>query len=342
MTNAIESNVGHLWKANQATPGTVEPNASDAQVHLRKSTEDSLKAAKTYGSEEWVDGASWGSPGMYVDTVGGDCGSIAYQAQIETAGRGFASIIGVDVVTGTTPDFTHTITTSTASGANLTYRQTVGAVVGPWRNSFYDARVNKFTWTAGQQQNVARITENVFAMKAANWITAEPTAVDSGTDPFNWNDVTGSVTIDSITLPEVESETLELDRKLDVHRGDSAAPICFIPGKGEINRSMAALVTDTDIPLIKKILYGTATPTDGQAVSNTVTSVPMSSKYTRSATRSLQIDSGKIVPDPSDFEIGARPEGGKVPIAFGGRALMSAGAILTVIAKTGDEDPYVV
>lgn len=340
-TNAIESNVGDLWKSPQTALGTIALPTATTQVHLRKATEDSLKAAKTYGSEEWVDGASWGSPGMYVDTVGGDVGSIAYQGQIETAGRAFASIIGVDVVTGTTPDFTHTITTSTASGLNLTYRQRVGQTVGPWRNSFWDARVNKLTFTCGQQQNVSRITENVFAMKAAAWYTTDPTAADSGTDPFNWNEVTGSIAINSVTLPEVESETFEMDRKLDVHRGDSAAPICFVPGKGEMNRSMSALVTDTDIPVIQQILYGTSTMTDGLAVSNQVTTVPMTSKYTRSAVRSLQIDTPKVAVDPSDFEIGARPEGGKIPIAFGGRALLSAGTICTIVAKTGDAAVYI-
>jgi hypothetical protein len=340
-TNAIESQVGDVWKSKQAALGTIEPPASTTMKHLRKATEDSFKAAKTYGSEEWVDGASWGSPGMFVDTVGGDIGSITYQAQIETAGAAFASIIGVDVVTGTNPDFTHTITTSTAQGLNLTYYQKVGVNVGPWRNSFWDARCNKLTFTAGQQQKVAHIMENVFAMKAANWFTTDPTAADSGTDPFNWNEVTGSISINSVVLPEVESETFELDRKIEVHRGDSAAPICFVPGKGEITRSMSALVTDTDIPIIKTILYGTTTPTDGQAVSTAVQSVPMTSKYTRSAVRSLQIDTNKVAVDPADFEIGPRPEGGKVPIAFGGRCLLQSGTICTVIAKTGDSAVYI-
>jgi hypothetical protein len=340
-TNAIESNVGDLHKTKQTTLGTIEPSTATTMKHLRKATEDSLKPAKTYGSEEWVDGASWGSPGMFVDTVGGDVGSIAYQAQIETAGPAFASIIGVDVVTGTNPDFTHTITTSPVSGLNLTYYSAVGQSVGPWRNSFYDARVNKLTWTCGQQQNIARVMENVFAMKAASWASTAPTAVDSGSDAFNWNEVTGSLSVNSVTLPEIESETFELDRKLDVHRGDSAAPICFVPGKGEITRTMSALVTDTALPVIKQILYGTPTMTDGLAVSNQVQYVPMSSKYTRSAVRSLQIDTPKVAVDPSDFEIGARPEGGKIPIAFGGRALLSAGTITTIVAKTGDTGVYI-
>lgn len=339
-TNAIESGVGGLWRSKQAALGTIEPTASATMKMVRKTGDDALKAAKAYGSEEYVDGNSWGSPGMFIDTVGGDVGTITYQAQIETAGVAFAAIIGVDVVTGAPSDYTHTINTSTASGALQTYYQKVGAAVGPWRNSFWDARVNKLTFTCGQDQKVAHIMENVFAMKAASWFTTDPVAADSGTDPFNWNEVTGSILVNSIALPEVESETFELDRKIDVHRGDSAAPICFVPGKGEINRTMSLLVTDTAIPIIQQILYGTTSMTNGLAVSTTVTEIPMISVYTRTAVRSLSISTPKVVCDPNDFEVGPRAEAGKIPISFGGRCRATAGTICTIIAKTGDAASY--
>lgn len=330
-----------MWKTRQTALGTLEVSTATTMKTLRKTGDDAFKSAKAYGSEEYVDGQSWGSPGMFVDTVGGDVGTITYQGQIETAGAATASIIGVDVVTGVGPDFTHTQTTSTVQGLNLSYYQKVGAAVGPWRNTFWDARVNKLTVTCGQDQKVMHIMENVYAMKAASWYVTDPVAVDSATDPFNWNEVTGSITVNSIALPEVESETFELDRKIEVHRGDSAAPICFVPGKGEINRSMSALVTDTAIPIIKQILYGTTTPVAGTAVSNTVVSIPMVSVYTRSAVRSLSITTPLVACDPNDFEIGPRAEGGKIPISFGGRCLTSAGTLCTIVAKTADAATYV-
>lgn len=339
--NAIESVTGNVWKTKQSALGTLEPSSATTMKALRKTGDDAFKAAKSYGSEEYVDGQSWGSPGMYVDTVGGDVGTITYQAQIETAGAAFASIIGIDVVTGAPSDYTHTITTSTVQGLNLSYYQKVGAAVGPWRNTFWDSRVNKLTFTCGQDQNVAHLMENVYAMKAASWYVTDPVATDSGTDPFNWNEVTGSISINSTVMSEVESETFELDRKIEVHRGDSAAPICFVPGKGEINRSFSALVTDNTIPTIKQILYGTASPVAATAVSTTVVSIPMVSVYTRTAVRSLSITTPLVACDPNDFEIGPRAEGGKIPITFGGRCLTSAGTLCTIVAKTGDALTYV-
>jgi hypothetical protein len=59
--------------------------------------------------------------------------------------------------------------------------------------------------------------------------------------PFNWAEAVGAHTIDAVVFNEVDGETLVLDRHLDVHRGDSPAPVCFVPGKGTIDRTFSAL-----------------------------------------------------------------------------------------------------
>jgi hypothetical protein len=187
---------------------------------LRKTGDGALKAAKTYGSEEYVDGKTWGSPGMYVDTIGGDVGDVECQAQITNAGFQFAQIIGADTVTGTTPDYTHTIATGTVQGRYQTIYQEVGAAVGPFKNSFFDAKVNKLTFNCGQDQKVAHITQNIWALKAANWYTTSPTATDDGTDPYNWSEADAAHTIDATVFAEIDGETLRWTAHLDVHRGD--------------------------------------------------------------------------------------------------------------------------
>lgn len=340
--NAIESGVGDVWQVKQAALGTIEPTATAGTKHLRKVGDAALTAAKTYGSEEWVDGKQFGSPGMFVDTIGGDVGSITCQAQIETAGFCFAQIIGVDTVTGTNPDFTHTISTGSANGPYQTIRQKAGVAVGPWRNAFFDAKVNTLAFNCGQDDKVAKIEQGIWALKAAVWQTADPAAVDSGTDPFNWNEAAGAHTIDATVLPEIDGETLEIDRKLEVHRGDQAAPACFVPGKGEINTSFSAIVTDGTLPKMQTILYGTTTPTAGQEVSNAVNYVALESTYTRSAVRSLKLTRPRVAVSPEDFEVSPRAEGGGIPVTFGGRCLDNgATPMLTVVAKTGDTATYV-
>ncbi len=345
-TNAIESGVGDTWQCKQTALGTIQPPADLGNKHLHKSSDDALKAAKVYGSKEWVDGKQFGSPSMYVDTVGGAVGSVTSDGLIETAGFMVAQVVGVDVVTGIAPDFTHTISTGTANGPYQTFRQKVGATVGPWRNSFFDAKINKATINCSQQDKVMEVQQEIMAMKAANWFTVDPTATDAGTDPFNWNEATGAHTIDSGTGPvafeEIDGETVEIDRKLDVHRGDSPAPVCFVPGKGEINSSCTALVTDNTIPVIKRALFGTVTPVDGQGLSSTVNYIALESTYTRTAVRSLKITRPRVAVNPENFEIGPHAGGGKIPITFGGQCLDSGTAsMLTVVAKTSDATSYV-
>lgn len=339
---AIESGVGDVWQCKQSTLGTIQAANDTGQKHLRVVGDKALKAAKEHGSEEWVDGLAWGSPGIYVNTAGGEVGDLEFQAQPETAGWAFAQAIGSDVVTGASDPYTHTIATGSTSAALQTIRQQVGSAVGPWKNSFYDSRINKLTWNAGADQILAHITESILAMKSAEWFTTSPTAADSGTDPFNWHEAAGALTIDATVFNEVDGETIELDRKDSIHYGDSHLPVCFIAGKGEINRTFSALVTDNTLPVLKNALYSTTSPSNGTALSSTVQYVALESTYTRSASRSVKFTTPKVELKASDFEIGPRAEGGKIPVAFGGRCLKSGStAALTVVAKTGDSAAYV-
>lgn len=339
--NAIESGTGDVWQVKQTVQGTVQAPTDANTKHLKKVGDDALKAAVAHGSEESVDGLTFGSPGVFVDTIGGDCGTITAQAQIETTGFAFAQMLAVDVVTGTTPDYTHTIVSNNNAQPYNTFRQKVGNAVGPWRNSFFDSKIGKLTFNCGQDQKVAHIAQNVFSLAAGNWFTADPSAADSGTDPFNWNEVAGSLKIGSTVFNELDGDTLEIDRKLAVHRGDSAVATCFLPGKGEINRSFSGLVSDNLIPEIQNALYGTGTMTDGLAVAKTVQYRLLESTYTRTSVRSLKITTPKVQMKPDDFEIGPRAEGGKIPITFGGMCFLSGGTHITVVAKTGDATAYV-
>lgn len=341
-TNPIEAGVGNIWLSPQATLGTRPANTVTGTIHLRHA-DGGLKAAKTIGSEEWTDGRAFGSATQYIDSIGGAVGTVTFQGQIETAGAAFAFICGVDVVTGTTPNYTHTISVTNANGKLLTVWQNVGVAVGPQNEAYVDSQIGKLTWTCGQDQKVNHMAADIMSLTPAQYFTTAPTAVDSGTDPFLWQEVTGSVTVNSVVMPEAESETLEVDRKLDVHRGDKVSPVCFVPGKGEINRSVSAIVTDTTLPQYRNTLFGTTTMTDALNLAQTVFYMPITTTYTRNANRSLTIYTPRVAVKPDDFEVFPNATGGKVPIAFGGQVLFdtTTSLQLQVVAKTGDATAYV-
>ena len=342
MTAVIEAGVGDVHQIKQAAAGTIEPVGSTFK-HLRKVGDKAMKAAKTLGSEEWVDGENFGSPGHYVDTIGGDVGG--FVSQVQPGGvDGFlaAQIIGSDVVTGASDPYTHTIATSSAQGPVQTIRAKTGVNVGPFRQGWGDALVNKAVMNCGQDQKVMHWDQDFMALKAAVYATSSPSATDSGTDPYNWAEAVGALTIDATAFPEIDGETLEIDRKLDVHRGDSPAPVCFVYGKGEVMRTFSALVTDSVLPVLKAALYGSATPSHGDAVTSAVADVALESTYTRSASRSIKITTPKVLIRPDDWEVFPRAEGGKIPIAFTGRCVKDGStALLTIVVKSGDSAAYV-
>lgn len=340
--NPIEAGVGDVWYAKQTALGTIAPTAAASTVHLRKVGENVLKAARTHGSEEWVDGKAFGSPTIFVDKVGGDVGTVTFQGQIETSGLMFAQILAVDTVTGTTPNYTHTITSAGVSGPYGTWRQKAGSAIGPWRDAFWDAKLNRFVLNCGQDQKTMHHECGVMALKAGEVYSTDPTATDSGTDSFRWDEAAGAVTIDATAYDEIDGETLEIDRKLEPAMGQKLEPIALVPGKGEINSSFTAMVTDNTIPVLRNALYGSTTPADGTRPGGTITYVAMESTYTRNANRSLKITRPKVEMRTEDWEIGPRAEGGKIPVTFGGRCLASgATPAVTVVAKTGDSAAYV-
>jgi hypothetical protein len=343
MTTGIETGTGGLWASNQAALGTQAATSATSTIRLRKATDDSLSSNKKHGNEPYVDGDAYDSSAAYVDSVAGDVGTFTFQAQIETGAAIIARHVGVDVVTGAGDPWTHTVATGTANPVYQTIREKTGVAVGPYRAVWWDAIHNKVSLKCGDDQNVMHIASSIQALKAAEiGSVTDPVAVDSGTDPFRWGEQAGAVTIDAVAFPEITGEMLEADRAWTTQPGDNISPMFMVPGRGGITRTFDAAVTDTMLPFWLKTLYGTTTPTPGtQPVSQPVYAA-LKTIYTRTAvTRLLTIDTPKVELKPDDVVIGTKPLGGLIPIAFGGRAVKSGAASLTVTAKTGDSIAYI-
>jgi hypothetical protein len=335
----IESNVGTIVQGKQAALGTkLASNAAGLRrLRLR---EGGLKPIKEIGYEPYVDGSAFPDPTPYVTRLGGEVGDITSQGQIETAGFCFAQLIGVDVVTGGSDPWTHTSSTGNLIGGYQTIYQEMG-VANKLTMSFWDALVSKSVWRVGQDQMVAHLTQSIRAMQAGAWSTTSPTAADSATDPYLWSEVTGFATIDAVAYGEINGETLEVDRKLDDYMGDDVRPCCFVPTAGEITRSLATIVSNNTIPILKAALYNTASPTDGLAVDKTIKHVALGTKYVRSASRSIEFQTPKVVVDLGDLDLAPSPDGGAKNLTFGGRCRPSGGTALTVISKSGDSVAWV-
>lgn len=342
MSQGIESGIGGLWTSNQTALGTQAATSGASTKALRKATDDKFKSNKTNGREPYVDGAAFDSSTPYVEGVGGDIGSETIQVQIETGAALWARQIGVDTVTGAADPWTHTISTGATGPVPQTIREKTGAAVGPYRAVYWDAVLNKLTWNIGHDQNVGHLALAVQALKAAEiGAVTDPVAVDSGTDPWKWGEAAGAVTIGGVAFPEFSGETLDIDRGWTTYQGDNPEPVFFVPGRGAITRTFQGAVTDTLLPQILNALYGTTTPTVGTRPTAQPVNVALKTVYTRSASRTLTLDTPKVEVRPDDIAIGTQPAGGLIPIAFGGQCLAGGSPMLTITAKTGDSISYV-
>lgn len=337
----IESGVGGVWQTRQSVAGTIERSDATTMKRLRKADDDGgLSPRKTYGSEEFVDGLTWGSPGSFTQEVGGLVGTLKVQGQIEIVAYEAAQFFGSDVVTGASDPFTHTISSGTAVPALNTFYQRTG-VNTIVRQSFYDAKVSKLQLDAGQDENsrVLHTTIDVMALRAGAWFTTDPVAADSAVDPLLW---TEAVTrYNGTAFPELTGDKIEADAKLGVHRGQNSAPVCFTYSKGELMRTADGIVTDSLLAEIKNVLYNTTTPTNGLAIADTVIQVPIVATYTRSARRTLTITTPLVEIRPDDWAFGPRAQGGPIPVAFGGRCKAGGSPAITIVALTGDSAAYV-
>lgn len=334
-----ESNVGLLVQGKQTALGTPLAYNAAALKRLRL-RESSLKPIKEIGVEPYVDGSTFPDPTPYVTRTGGEVGDATLQVQPETGGFLFAQLIGSDVVTGGSDPYTHTISSGNFQGGYQTIFQKLGST-NNMNLRFADALISKGVWQVGQDQMVAHFTESIRALSAA-WFATDPTATDSGTDPFLWSEVTGEAKIDTVAFAEVSGEQLEIDRQLDDYMGDANAPCALVPTAGQVTRSLSAIVSNNTLPVLKDALFGSASPSDGTAVTSAIKHVDLATKYTRSASRSIEIQTSKVAVDLGDLDLAPNPDGGAKQFTISGRCRPNgATPSVRVIAKTADSAAYV-
>lgn len=342
MAVAIESGIGTLNFNKQAAKGTMATAASTAVGTNRpRLYEAGLKPNKVLGSEEYVDGQRFASPSQFVEKTGGEVGSVAIQVQPENAGLYYAQLLGVDTVTGASDPYTHTITSAGSAGGYGTWWETTGVSVND-KEVFWDTKIAKSTFEAGVDQRVAHHSMDLMSLKPGEVYTTAPTKTEDATDPYIWTEVIGAVSIDGTVINEVEGETLEIDTGMEPFWGDSQEPLQLIEKKGKITRSVKSIVTDATLLKYNKVIYGVTAPTAGTRPVATVMYFALDTKYTRSASRTLQITTPRVAVDPSEMAIDPQREGGKIELMFGGECLKNgATPALTIVALSADATTYV-
>jgi hypothetical protein len=339
---AIESGIGALNFGRQSAKGTAA-TASGTTIGFDRPKWEAghLNANKSLGSQEYIDGQRFASPSMYVDSVGGEVGSLTLQMQPENIGLYCAQILGVDVVTGSADPWTHTITSAGTSGGWGTWAQKVGSAVGPSRQLFTDAKIAKLGLTSSFGEKVLKAEMDIQAISAAKTYTTDWTKAETASDPLLHTEASGSFVVDGLTLGEITEAMVEVDTQMKPYFGDSITPLQLIEGKGMISRSWKTICTDETLLKFNKAIWGSASPTAGTAPANSVFYASMAQTFTRSANRTVTITTSNVAIDPATMDVAPKPEGGEVELTMGGRCLKSGGTpALQIVVLSGDATTY--
>lgn len=342
MTTAIESGIGTLNYGKQPAKGTPATAATTTVGYDRpKWFDGALGVAKKLSSEEYTDGNRFGSPTTFVDTVGGDVGSLVHQAQPENVGLRFAQTLGVDTVTGVSDPYTHTITSAGTSGAWGTWWAKVGAAVGPVRQMFSDCKTKKLAFMVGRDQKTMHLTEDIVSLNPGEVYASDPAKAENASDPYLWTEGTGAVTFDGTVDSEAHEETLEIDTGAQAYWGEDIKPCQIIEKKGTIVSAVKTIVTDATLLKYYKAIYGKTNPVAGDKPVKDVLYAAFTTLYSRSATRTLSISRPYIAVDPAEMVVGAQREGGPIEISFGGACLKNGGSpALTVVVLSAESTSY--
>lgn len=347
MSQVIESGIGSLNYGKQTAKGTIATAATVTSVYSQPKWFDGVLGAKdTAGEEEYIDGQRWGSPSVYVDTVGGQVGTLAIQAQPSTAALYMAQLLGKDTVTGAGDPWTHTITSAGTAGAYGTWWQKTGSAVGPVREAYFDSKIAKLVMTCSDKQNPMHYALDILALQAAETYTVDPAKTQDTADPYYWPETeaagVSTVELDGAAFTEVNEEVLEADTGMKAWWGNSQKPTQLIEGKGTIVRALHMIATDETIKKYRKALYGEEAPAAGKQPIKAIFYALFKTKYEKSATRKITYESPRVAIDAKDLAIGAHREGGEIPLVFAGKAEkgLSAEPALTVVALSGDAETY--
>jgi hypothetical protein len=244
----------------------------------------------------------------YVSQTGVE-GTPEFYVRDASIGFWLHKVLGADAVTGTT-NFVHTITPANTLPYITAWRD-IGDLL--WEQ-YLDCKVGSMTISADAG---APLTASVGIMgRSSTRLTtapdnATPVTVDNGA-VYNYNDVTGAVTLGGSVSALIRSFELTIENNLSLQQTDSSIPFDVVEGTREISLGFDLIFSD--LTEYNKFHYGGAAGT---------TQVP--SVFTTSAqfvfTKGTNNSVGFNLPSIAYEEFPVEPDAGGDPIVVSVRAV---------------------
>lgn len=242
----------------------------------------------------------------YVGAINVD-GSPSFAARPSILGLFLYGIFGSKSVAGSADPWTHTFQLA-ASQPFFTLWKRIGPLSGGYYEKYRDCKITALTLTSSAE-GILIVTPTIMGLRAFNAAAAAvAVAVDVSSVVFAHHHGEGAMLVETIAVSSISDMTISIGGDASRIRGNSLYGY-------DIAEQMRSIVIDTtqlvDWALVKRALYGTASPSDGDSPSAAVLELASSGidfKYTIPGTpeRSLRFTAARVQThiDPVDPNTG--------------------------------------
>lgn len=263
----LESNYYAHWVGKQTAKGT--PNTTPGKRLVTVGGQ--MTFARDDGSEDYSDLQKYGATTDWVNSLTGSGEPAAEATPTELAYLLwlFHGAETVTAVTGPPAARKHSFEPASGLGHYFTLYERVGNSVVT-RHRYDDCLITKVVLEGSTANKAVRITPTILSLDPGKAFTSDPAATLPTDRPFLYTDGAGAFTLDGDVYPGQTTFTLTIDDAWSPIYGDDVTAFDLQQGKPTVAIS-ATMFFDADVAAMWNTkVYGTATPTNGQAPLKTI------------------------------------------------------------------------
>jgi hypothetical protein len=322
--------------AKQSAKGTP---ATTATQRIQQVGGD-ISTSREDGSENFSDLDRFGNAVDFINTIQGEGSPVCHAAPNATAylcwlffgGETFTAAGGA-----TAPKYVFTPQTNTGFWSTWWKRVGLSEIV---RQKFNDAKIASLRIEGSTANKVVKVTPSLVALDPGEKFGTDPAAALETAKPFLYTDAVGTFTIDGTVFSAQTQFAVTCEAGLAPFQGDAVKFQDMVAGNANITMEGPTILLDTEgLAQYNQIIYGTASPTNGQKPRTDRPSVgSFSCEFSRGTglTReSLKIELPGVKWSP-DLAVAPNPDGGAIELPLNGQMRKVSGSpAIRVTVETG-------
>jgi hypothetical protein len=338
---ALSSSAAKLLVAKQSARGVVPTTDIFECVWI----DGSINSGQETATQEVFDGEVYSSPRQVVSRFSGE-GNLTLLADPVNVPLFLSGVMEVSDFTGSgvgfdeSPYTSELTTDAPGNGDWLTFWIEVGQGSEIVRRRFQDCKVTQAKLSGTSENQFVQLEISVVCVEPQAKMDALPAADYAALDiPFTFADGEGNFLVSDVGTTAthgINQFEVTFNRGQDLWQGDSIGYHAAVPKRGSVELATTLLLDDESLPMLNKVWYGTATPSNGQQPVNDIFYDSFELKLERTygaETHSVEIVLPKVA-YTTESAVDPNLEGGAIELPLAGRARKATGepvATVTVV-----------